>query len=173
MEAPDREFVSQLTDWQSRLFAYLVTLLGGSTHDARDVLQETNLVLWRKIQEFEPGTDFGAWARRVAYYEALAFIRDRKRDRHVFDDDLVALFGEEWTPHLSDGEERLISLRHCLTGLSEEERLLIDRRYRGREAVRKLAEDYRRKESAMKMKLMRIRESLHTCIQNQLKEQEA
>ena len=48
MAEPDKEFVYQLTDWQNRLFGYLVTLLG-NLHDARDVLQETNLVLCRKI----------------------------------------------------------------------------------------------------------------------------
>ncbi|MEM1443003.1 MAG: hypothetical protein AAGF67_11720 [Verrucomicrobiota bacterium] len=39
MAAPDEQFISQLTDWQSRLFGYLVTILG-NVHDAHDVLQE-------------------------------------------------------------------------------------------------------------------------------------
>jgi DNA-directed RNA polymerase specialized sigma24 family protein len=51
----------------------------GDLHDARDVLLETNLVLWQKIGEFEPGSNFGAWARKIAYFQALAFLRDRKR----------------------------------------------------------------------------------------------
>ena len=169
MEPPDREFVNQLTDWQGRLFGYLVTLLG-NTHDARDVLQETNLVLWRKVGEFDPGTNFGAWARRCAYYEALAFLRDRKRDRHVFDDDLLVLFGDEWSPAAGDEDERLLALRHCLGELPSQQRQLIDRRYQGGEAVRQLAADWGKKESAMKMILMRIREALHTCIETQLME---
>lgn len=54
MDQPDKEFVYQRTDWQYRLFGYLVTLLA-SLHDARDVLQETNLVLWRKMSDFATG----------------------------------------------------------------------------------------------------------------------
>ena len=76
MEAPDKEFVYLLTDWQNRLFGYLVTLLG-NVHDAHDVLQETNLLLWHKMDDFEPDSEFGAWARECAYFQALAFLRDR------------------------------------------------------------------------------------------------
>ena len=40
-------FIQSLTDHQGRLFVYLVSMLG-DVHDARNVLQETNLELWRK-----------------------------------------------------------------------------------------------------------------------------
>ena len=169
LDPPDKEFIFQLTDWQNRLFGYLFTLLG-SEHDARDVLQQTNLVLWQKIQEFEPGTNFGAWARRCAYFEALAFLRDRKRDRHLFDDDLLALFAEEEVDSAPEEDERFLALRDCLSQLPDRQRQLIDRRYREEIPVRKLATDFGKKESAMKMTLMRIREALHTCIESRLKE---
>ena len=169
MEAPDKEFVYQLTDWQNRLFGYLVTLLG-NLHDARDVLQETNLVLWRKMDEFEPGTNFGAWARKCAYYQALAFLRDRKRDPHLFDDDLLSLFADETADSAHDDDERRLALRDCLAQLPDRQRRLIDQRYREEVPVRQLAADFGKKESAMKMGLMRIREALHTCIETKLKE---
>ena len=168
MADPDKEFVYQLTDWQNRLFGYLVTLLG-NLHDARDVLQETNLVLWRKMGDFEPGTDFGAWARKCAYYQALAFLRDRKRDRHLFDDDLLALFADEES-HSAPDDERLLALRDCLARLPDRQRQLLSLRYREEIPVRQLATDFKKKESAMKMTLMRIREALHTCIESRLKE---
>ena len=59
-------FIRCLTDHQSRLFAYLVALLG-DVHEARNVLQETNLELWRKSADFADGSDFSAWSRRVAH----------------------------------------------------------------------------------------------------------
>ena len=169
MAPPDKEFVYQLTDWQNRLFGYLVTLLG-NLHDARDVLQETNLVLWRKMEEFESGTNFGAWARKCAYYQALAFLRDRKRDPHLFDDDLLALFTDEEADSAHDDNERWLALRDCLVQLPERQRRLIDQRYREEVPIRKLAADFGKKESAIKMGLMRIREALHACIETKLKE---
>jgi len=168
MDAPDREFVYQLTDWQNRLFGYLVTLLG-NLHDARDVLQATNLVLWQKIGEFEPGSNFGAWARKIAYFQALAFLRDRKRDRHVFDDDLLTRFAEEEADTAGE-EERELALRDCLGQLPERSRKMLQRRYHDGDSVRKLAKDLGKKKSAMKMALMRIRQALLTCIESKLKE---
>ena len=169
MTDPSETFLYLLTDWQNRLFGYLFTLLG-NPHDARDVLQETNLVLWRKMDEFEPGTDFGAWARKCAYFQALAFLRDRKRDRHVFTEDVLALFAEETSSTVYDESELSLALRDCLGQLPERQRQLISRRYRDEIPVRQLAADNGKKESAMKMMLMRIREALHTCIESKLQE---
>ncbi|MDF1745393.1 MAG: sigma factor, partial [Gimesia sp.] len=42
------QFVQQLTENQNRLYGYVYSLLGDHSR-AEDVLQETNLVLWRKI----------------------------------------------------------------------------------------------------------------------------
>ena len=35
--------------------------------DAEEILQETNLVLWRKFEEFPADSDFRAWAFQVAF----------------------------------------------------------------------------------------------------------
>jgi len=172
MKPPDKEFVYQLTDWQNRLFGYLVTLLG-NVHDAHDTLQETNLVLWRKMEDFEPGSDFGAWARKCAYFQSLAFLRDRKRDRHLFDDDLLSQFADEATDAEHEAGERILAMRDCLTRLPDRHRQLINLRYGQNQSVQQLAKDADKKESAMKMMLMRIRQSLHTCIDLKLKEVES
>ncbi len=165
MKDPDREFVYLLTDWQNRLFGYLVTLLG-NVHDAHDVLQETNLVLWRKMDNFTPGTQFGAWARKCAYFQARAFLRDRKRDRHVFDDDLLGQLADEdvEVDDAYDSSDRMLAMRDCLTRLPAEHRQMITLRYGEGQSVRQLAEGTQKKESAIKMTLMRIRQSLHKCI---------
>src|ERR1700753_4141330 len=90
MSRDDRteQFIRCLTDHQGRLFVYLVSMLG-DVHDARNVLQETNLELWRKSGQFIEGTDFAAWSRRIAHFKILAFLRDKKRDRHLFDEALL------------------------------------------------------------------------------------
>jgi len=163
------DFICQLTDCQGRLLGYLMTLLG-DLNDARDVLQETNLVLWRKMDEFEGIDDFGAWARKCAYYQALAFLRDRKRDPHFFDNDLLSLLAAEPPRDTRDGGELGLALRDCLARLQDGQRRLLDRHYRERIPVRQLAEDAGKKESAMKMGMMRIRETLRVCIETKLGE---
>lgn len=53
------EFVRLLTGNQRKLYAFILSLLRRPA-DADDVLQETNMVMWRKCAEFEPGTNFDA-----------------------------------------------------------------------------------------------------------------
>jgi RNA polymerase sigma-70 factor, ECF subfamily len=169
MAGPEETFVSELTDWQNRLFGYLVTILG-NIDDARDVLQETNLVMWRRMDTFTPGTDFGAWARRCAYFQAMAFLRDRKRGPSLLSEELLALIVEEEENTSFDERERRLALRDCLGQLNDEQRGLIKLRYRDQVPVRKLAADLGKSESAMKMTLLRVRELLQVCITSKLRE---
>ena len=169
MEAPDKEFVYQLTASQKRLLAFLTSLLG-NVEEARDVLQETNLVLWQKMDEFEPGTNFGAWSNKVAYFRALSFIRDRKRDRHIFNDDLLARFAEESEAFSAREEEKELALRDCLSNLPVNQRQVISLRYEEDQSVKELAISLGKKESAMKMMLMRIRKRLFSCIETKMAE---
>jgi RNA polymerase sigma-70 factor (ECF subfamily) len=170
MNAEDKEFVLELTASQGRLYGYLVTLLG-SIHDARDVLQATNLVLWQKMNEFRPGTDFGAWARRCAYFQARAFLRDRKRDRHVFDEDLLQVLAEEESEE-GDSEIRELVLRDCLSQLPQKQAELILERYMEGSSIARMCDRFRKKESALKMTLMRIRQALWVCMESKLREAE-
>ena len=54
MAAADKseQFVRHLTENQNRLYGYVYSLLGDHSR-AADVVQETNLVLWRKVGEFQ------------------------------------------------------------------------------------------------------------------------
>jgi RNA polymerase sigma-70 factor (ECF subfamily) len=170
MPEPEAQFIHDLTDWQNRLFGYLVSLLG-NVHDARDVLQETNLVMWRRMDTFTPGTDFGAWARKCAYFQAMAFFRDRKRGPSLLEQEVLELIAAEQEEHPGPGEsEHKLALRDCLARLDDGQRMLMKRRYQDQVQVQKLAAEHGKSESAMKMTLLRIRELLHVCITAKLKE---
>ena len=81
-------FVQELTKHQSRLRGFIRCLLFRS-EPVEDVLQETNLLLWNKADQFQPGTSFWAWASEVARYQVLTHWKKQGRDRHVFDEVLV------------------------------------------------------------------------------------
>jgi RNA polymerase sigma-70 factor, ECF subfamily len=159
-------FIQSLTDQQSRLFVYLVSLLG-DVHEARNVLQETNLELWRKSDQFIEGTDFAAWSRRIAHFKLLAFLRDKKRDRHLFDEALLNQIAQRPQPAESD-EALHLALRHCLAALPDGLRLLISRRYGSGHSIRQLAQRIDKSEAATKVMLLRVRKQLMRCIESQL-----
>jgi len=91
-----------------------VRALVPAREDARDVMQEVTVVLWRKIGELSAVEDFRRWAFGVARMEALTFLRDRARDRHLFGEDVVALFADEAEGDAEVFEAERGTLEKCL-----------------------------------------------------------
>ena len=76
-------FLVLVTGAQRALHAFILKLVP-SLADADNILQETNLVLWSKQGEFRLGTDFLAWAFRIARYQVMAYRKRQSLDRLVF-----------------------------------------------------------------------------------------
>ena len=69
-----------LTGHQRQLYLFILTLLP-NPNDADDVLGDVNTLLWTKADDFEPGTNFTAWAYRVAHFEVLPSASGRHASR--------------------------------------------------------------------------------------------
>lgn len=168
---PDRpspeHFVQMLTKAQLGLMRY-ITALVGDPHAANNILQETNLLLWRKADEFEKGTNFDAWATKVAYWQVKAYLRDSNRDRHVFSDELIAQLAE--CPESETDFDRTIqTLRSCLEMLRSVDRELVALRYGRGFSVSQLSTELGKTPAAVKGALLRTRRALRTCIERRLK----
>jgi len=163
------QHVQLITAAQRRLYGYILTMLP-SPEKADDVLQETNVVLWEKIDEFEPGTNFMAWARRVAYFQVKAYLkRHRPRGIIALDGpvlDAVARAAERESDRF---EEHHHALRDCLEKLPDEDRNLIRMRYGDEYSVTEMATLCGRTAGALRQALYRIRGNLRRCVQNQVK----
>ncbi len=160
-------FVQQLAAHQNRLYGYVFSLLGDHSRTA-DVLQETNIVLWRKIAEFQTDRGFLPWAFAVARFQVLAHLRDRKRDRLLLDAELaeaISIETERQAEHLDHFRE---ALRPCLGTLSDGNRDLIERRYFRAMSIADIAREVDRTASAVKVALLRSRRHLSECIQRRM-----
>jgi RNA polymerase sigma-70 factor (ECF subfamily) len=113
MASESDKFVELLTECQSRLYAYILSILPNSSA-ARDVLAETNIKLWGKRQEFDQARDFVTWAFRFAYFEVLAYQKRVRHDRHIFDGDLLAELADDAVAVKRDLNERLAALETCI-----------------------------------------------------------
>lgn len=163
-------FVQLLVSEQLRLLNYINMLLA-DPHAANNVLQETNLVLWRKADEFEPGTSFSAWAQKVACWQVRAYVRDKSRDRHVFSKELIDQLANR--PDYEQDETAVhVTLRHCLKNTSKQNLELLRRRYEEGLSLAALAKRSGKSLSAVKVRLMRIRQALLRCIQQHMSEAE-
>lgn len=163
----DQPFVSALAASQMRLYGYVLSLVG-NREQAHDVLQQTNLVLWQRSDDWEPGTNFIAWAMRVAYFEVLAFRRDRVREKLIFDDGLIQRIEQQVNRTAPEAEDRHAALRKCLERLPANHRELIQMRYGEGRDVASLAAELGRKSNTLAQTLHRIRAALLDCIQRTL-----
>ena len=88
------DFSQKLTALQKSLYAYILTLLPNRT-EAEDVLQETNLILCRKANEYDPEGHFQGWAFNIARYQVMGHISKFKRSKLFFSPELIENLAEE------------------------------------------------------------------------------
>ena len=140
--------------------------------DAREVMQETAALLWRKFDELDSQENFRRWAFGVARLEALTFRRDQARDRHVFSEDLMRLLEAEAEEAAgqSDREER--ALERCLQKLPQTQRTLIETVYVGGARIDEMARDSGRTPMALYKVLHRVRMALADCVRMTLEAEE-
>src|SRR5215468_4833966 len=86
--------VRLLTRHQEDLFRYIFALLPHE-EDARDVLQETSVALYRKFAEYDPDKPFLAWAYRFAYLEVLKQRERNQRGGRLLSRDLIERLARE------------------------------------------------------------------------------
>lgn len=152
---------------QPEIHRYVLSLLPDRML-ADDVVQETNLVLWRKAEEYDPAQPFLPWALTIAWYQVKAARRDAGRDRHVFDDDLVELLAVENREAESRSADLEAALERCLAELSDKQRQLILARYAHGASVQHMAAERKQTPTALSLALMRIRKALEACIERKL-----
>lgn len=169
------EFMALLTKSQKRLYGLIGTLVVDRA-DADDVLQETNLALWQMADQFEPGTDFTAWAFRVARYRVLKQQRSARRHRFKLADHVVDLLTadtlEETQLDSLAAAEQFESLRRalsaCLEEVSERNRGLLLQYYDQGVSLADIGATIGRNANAMAQLFHRIRSALRTCIRRRL-----
>lgn len=159
--------VQEIARCQPRLRAFVRCLLVRSS-DIEDVLQEVNSVLWEKADEFQPGTDFWAWASQIARFKVLNQIRKYGRERLVFDAEILERMAAVAEQRLSQLDERREALERCLNKLAPAQRQLINLRYVDGHAIERIAESIGRPVGSIRQTLYRIRGALLECIQQQL-----
>jgi len=158
------DFVQRMISVQSRLYAFIMSLVH-NPEQAADVLQQTNLVMWQKSDQFEPGTNFTAWVFQIARYQVMALRQRQRRDRHVYDDETIAAVAAEFEQRSDALDDRITALSHCLGEINEDARELLTRRYRDGLTVQHIAEDLGHPANRVAVRLHRLRVALMECIQ--------
>ncbi|NDC53786.1 MAG: sigma-70 family RNA polymerase sigma factor [Planctomycetia bacterium] len=147
-----------------RSFAIALT---GDFAAAEDVVQETFLTITAKAADFEPGTNFVAWACAIARLKVLENRRAVRRFSPAVVDALAdAIPADELGADL--GCERLPQLLACLEELPPKARELVRLRYFLEQGPTVIAESLGRSVAGVNAALQKAREALRICVARRL-----
>jgi len=156
------QFLRLYAEHEAALHTFVRSMLP-NRHEAAEVLQDVSVVLWQKFASAE---DFKRWAYGVAQLEVMKFLQARKRDRHVFDDDLVNRLADRAVALEPRHMRERDALEGCLQKLPEAQRELVLTAYTKGTRMDELA--VRRGQTPMSLYKMlhRIRQALQACVQS-------
>ncbi|HVT30671.1 MAG TPA: sigma-70 family RNA polymerase sigma factor [Lacipirellulaceae bacterium] len=169
-ELDREEFARQYSRNARRIYGFILTLVFNH-HDAEEVFQNTSVVLWNKFAEFRPGSNFFAWASRVAYFEVLSFTKQRRRLR-VISGETLELLAEQAVALADESSARQEALEDCLSRLSTTDRDLLHARYYCQQPPKQIAALQYRSVDSVYRALSRIHNTLLNCVQRNLANEE-
>jgi len=165
-----KEFLELFVPNERRLYAFIVSVLAVLVN-ANDVLQETSLLLWQKFREFKRGTDFLAWACRIAHFKVLK-LKDKARRGQLLDPEVIELIVDESIAAAATLDQRSAALADCVSQLSAKDRQLLTLRYSESAAPREIAQKTGRSVDAVYKSLQRVHSSLFDCVRRRQSQEE-
>ena len=165
------EFVELSSSHQRQLLGYIFTLVR-NMDDAEDLLQQTNLILWRKFDDYRPGTDFIRWACYVAHLEVLSFLRRKRRNPLHLDERLLQQLADRRLGRAKLYEHYREALQPCMERLAEIDRELLDLSYGGTLSTKEIAAKLNRSADSIYHSLQRIRRVLFDCVTRAVTQEE-
>jgi len=167
MDESRRQFIRLMTKHERLVYGYILSLVPNWA-DADEILQETNIRLWEEFDKFALGTNFAAWAVRVAHFQVLTWRKRASRNRLVFDQSVVEALAAEplWTDELFEARQQ--ALRDCVSELPAYSRELLQHCYHRGTKIKAVAAQLERTPASVYKALERIRVALHACIERKL-----
>jgi RNA polymerase sigma-70 factor, ECF subfamily len=133
--------------------------------DADEVFQETSVTLWEKFDQYQPKTDFRAWAYRIAYYKVLQ-LRDRQvHSPRLFSQQFLELMSEELIVMSDVLDAHTEALLACREKLNQRDRNLLDRFHCDGATAKGVARQMGRNVDYVYRAIRRIHNVLIECIE--------
>ncbi|HVJ46730.1 MAG TPA: sigma-70 family RNA polymerase sigma factor [Luteolibacter sp.] len=168
----EAEFTALLVRHEHALASYVFGLVP-ATADAEDILQLSRLQMWKLFDRYEAGTNFLAWARKIAFYQMLNF-RRADRARYLAVDPATLESIADAVADLSPPEEfHCSALEICMRKLPLDHRRLIVQRYSEDADIPSLAKRIGSTAGAVYRALSRIRINLLACMKGEVSAPEA
>ena len=136
-----------------------------------DLAQEVFIAAFRQLKAFQHRSRFSTWLMGIARNKLLHHLRTQlRRRRNLSSDKLIEAFRERLTrlesvdDEAEQHEEYLQALGHCIGRLPDPARALIEQFYFEGQSSIQMGDQHQCSSGAIRMKLLRIREILQSCI---------
>ncbi len=140
--------------------------------DAREILQETAVALWRQFESYDPDRPFINWAMGFSRIETRRFLAKESRRAQLTEQAREAL--EQGMERSSDFDIALEThLATCLGKLNEKPRRLVKGYYHEGHSPEILSQREGRTVEAIYKTIQRARRDLQACIERQLAKEPA
>jgi RNA polymerase sigma-70 factor len=169
MSQAKKLFEALVREHADMLTIYLRSALG-NVSEVDDLFQETMVVAWRRLDDFDHMRPFGPWLRGIA--KKLLQVHHRKEtarrctettlerlDERL--DQLDRRPGDTW-------KEKLEILHGCVQALPEHYRAVVTHRYFQGQAIQQLADILRLSAVTAKKRLQRARALVLDCMERKL-----
>ena len=171
MTRPDQEqhnqFLRLYVDNEESLRGFVRSLLP-TLEDSREVMQNTAAVLWKKYDQLDDPKNFRRWAFGVARFEVLSYRRDKARDRHIFEEELIIQLAQDSEKIEVDSDREIKALKSCLAKLPPKHSALVREAYDKDLKIKEIAEREGRTPMSVYKVLHRARMALADCVKETL-----
>ena len=152
---------------QRRIYGFILMMVP-SRSDADDIMQEATIVMWRKYDRFEKGSNFSAWGIQIARFLVMNYHRRRKENMRCFSQKAYENILEISDEILDTNDDRMNALQGCVAKLNDRDSELLNLRYSQNKPVCKIARDMNRSVAGLYKVMARIHGSLRDCVRKTL-----
>ena len=166
---PDAEahkrYLAHFLGNRDSIYAFLLVLVRDRTL-VEDLFQEVSLLLWEKFETFREGTNFGAWARQIAYNLVRNSRRHQSRVRNLLPEAAARSISGAFAriEERAGEEEWRAALKTCMDRLSPPARNLVQLRYFRDLELAEIARTLGRTAAGVNSALCKIKAALETCL---------
>ena len=156
------EFTHKITSIQKSLYGFILSLVPNRS-EAEDILQETNLILCQKSEEYDPNGHFQGWAFKIARFQVMKHQTNRKRSKIYFSTEII----EDVAAEEFDKKKVLVvqkALSICYEELPQKMQIIAKLRFKKDKSLKYISAKVNRPMGAISSTLYRIRQKLLECV---------
>ncbi len=152
---------------QPMLLTYLRAVVRDKTA-VDDLFQDTMLIAWKKLGEYDHSRPFGPWLRGIAARLVMAHFRKAKSGPLPLEEHTLEYFSQQ-IQHINSKpgdtwDDKIIALQQCIEILSEQHQQVIKLRYFEEHPTSRIAVVTKTSLETIRKRLQRARSHLLDCL---------